>query len=199
MTRANLKPALDRLAGKTYTDADDNLLGCVYRADETRKYYAVDIDAIADLAERLDRNDADAYSRWCAEDGYTEGFVSEDEAALDAGWIDDPEYDVKVLVRSVAEFPGDDDIETDPLSAYIGVDVMVDGSRYSVGTMVGVRESEQGSCRASGAGVRPFCDTWQIESSDTNELPGRLMRNAVLAALHDSRHELWTAVELERE
>ncbi len=96
MTNAQLTQAINKLDGQTYEDSDGDLLGVVYFAAETRRYYAVDVDQLIDLAARLRRGDTDAYSRWCAEDGYSgDGHVTEDEAALVAGWTE-PVYPLPI-------------------------------------------------------------------------------------------------------
>jgi hypothetical protein len=77
------------IRGSAAFDEEGNaVLGAVYFADETSLYYAVDIDQIKNLLERYQANEEGAYSRWCAEDGYTEyQGSSEEKAAKRAGWV----------------------------------------------------------------------------------------------------------------
>jgi hypothetical protein len=52
----------------------------VYFADETRRWYVVDSGDMADLSERLDREEPDAYSLWCA---------ATDSREMPEGWTPD--------------------------------------------------------------------------------------------------------------
>lgn len=83
-----LQQAIDKLGGQVYVDEAGDIAGVVYRADETGLYYAVDLDQIEGLAARLAADESDAYSLWCAGEGYTEGYRSEERAARKAGLID---------------------------------------------------------------------------------------------------------------
>jgi hypothetical protein len=60
-TENELQNAIDLLSAIALTDGE-----YAYFADETRRWYVVDSGEIADLSERLDREEQDAYSRWCA-------------------------------------------------------------------------------------------------------------------------------------
>lgn len=87
MSEIDLTAALALLDGVEYRDGDDNsLTGVVYYAAETRRYYAVDVQAVEDLAARLEHGDPEAYSRWCAEEGSADGYPTADEAATAVGW-----------------------------------------------------------------------------------------------------------------
>lgn len=87
------------------------------------------------------------------------------------------------------EWLGDEE-EPDDLSAYVQVEVTVDGKSVTVGTMIGVPESQQGQCRASGAGVRPFLSAWCVDDSDLEGVP-RDRRDDVRAELANVASRLW--------
>lgn len=80
----DITPALDKLDGRVYVDDAGHIAGFVYYASETRRYYAVDLSQIEGLAARLAAGEPDAYSLWCAAEGYAgDGFSTAAEAALD--------------------------------------------------------------------------------------------------------------------
>lgn len=78
----------------------------------------------------------------------------------------------------------------DSLCYYVEVDVAVDEITYTVCTMVGARESEHGSVRASGSGVKPFCDAWQVVYEDLHQVPNAL-KESVRNALVTNSYELF--------
>lgn len=83
-----------------------------------------------------------------------------------------------------------------PLDRYVGVDVLIDERRYTVGCCIGIPESMQGSARASGAGPTfgngPH--VWWSQDADTNGIPNGV-ENAVLEALRREAGRLWAEVE----
>ena len=95
----DLTAALALLDGVEYRDGDDNsLTGVVYYAAETRRYYAVDVQAVEDLAARLERGDPEAYSLWCAETGYADPYRTAAQAATAEGWLEEEEEESKDAV-----------------------------------------------------------------------------------------------------
>lgn len=56
----------------------------IYYADETREYYLVDEEQLESLGDRILRGETEAYSRWCAEEGYSEEGYRTEEEAVDA-------------------------------------------------------------------------------------------------------------------
>lgn len=157
--------------------------GVRYYADETSSHWIASEDDVATLGAALlsGATMADAYSIWCASS----------DAVEDAANVS-----VVVDVSSLAVFtPDDDDDEAslDPLSYYVSVSVAVDGGEpVTVGTMVGARDSDHGSVRASGAGVRPYCGAWQVDASDMESVPA-YARDAVLEALEAQAWALYCA------
>lgn len=158
----------------------------IYLAEETGEMYVADRGEMAELGAAIlavGTAGTDAYSLWCQ----------------GAGREADPHevmqlYDVaigSVLSEDISETPDD-------LAAYISVRVTIEGIPYQVGTMVGVPESLWGTVVAAGCGVRPHCDTWQVDSSDLDSLP-RWAREAVRVSLYEARHRLWSEVESLRE
>lgn len=87
--RYQITSAIDKLDGRVYVDDAGDIAGLVYYAAETRRYYAVDLSQIEGLAARLAAEEPDAYSLWCASEGYAgDGFSTEEEAALDADLVE---------------------------------------------------------------------------------------------------------------
>lgn len=80
-----MKTAIELLGASQFVAGNGRTQGCVYYAAETRLYYAVTAERLADLQDLLDRKVPDAYSLWCA-DGVERGFATEAEAAASAGW-----------------------------------------------------------------------------------------------------------------
>lgn len=78
-----------------------------------------------------------------------------------------------IVVGSVVEIFTADDERPDPdaLDYYVAVTVTVAGVEHRVGVCVGARESDHGSLRASGAGVKPYCTAWWVDPSDHASLP----------------------------
>lgn len=108
---------------------------------------------------------------------------------------DEPAPVVEVDVDSIeVHWPEDDDgrevRDPEALSHYIGVDVVIDGERVTVGCMVGAEDYQHGTIRASGAGVRPFCSAWWADASDHHDVPAGA-RDAVLKALDDASWDLY--------
>ncbi len=89
----------------------------------------------------------------------------------------------------VQEWTGDDG-ESYDLMAYIQVQATLDGRPITLGTMVGVPEAEQGTCRAAGSGVRPFLSTWWADSSDWQDVPAD-RREEAEGALFAAARRLW--------
>ncbi len=100
-----------------------------------------------------------------------------------------------ITIGSVRREHVGEDCERDELSAYVAVDIVVDGAAHRVGTMVGVRPSNQGSARASGCGASgAYLATWQEGRSDLEGLTDE-QREAVTTALYEARARLWSEVE----
>lgn len=78
------------------------------------------------------------------------------------------------------------------LDAYVQVRVKIDGVAETVACGIGIRESEQGSARASGCGVRlgNGPDAWWVDESDHQDVPIGL-RDAMLEALDAVAMTLW--------
>lgn len=79
-----MKTATDLLNANLYY-RKRRFAGATYYAFETRQWYAVTAERLADLQDLLTRGVPDAYSLWCA-DGVERGFATEAEAAASAGW-----------------------------------------------------------------------------------------------------------------
>lgn len=106
---------------------------------------------------------------------------------------------MKIKVGSVTEeFVGDE--KPSDLDAYVAVDVTLNGKGYSVGCSIGIRPSEQGLARASGAlstyGGGP--DAWWEDAADRADLPDGC-EDEVLEALNKAAPRLWNEVEELRE
>ena len=78
------------------------------------------------------------------------------------------EVDETITVLGLGQrFDLPDDAEVDEDMEWYGtVTVRIGTVLYDVGAVIGVRESDRGSCRASGAGVRPFLTAWYNDRSD---------------------------------
>lgn len=85
------------------------------------------------------------------------------------------------------------------LHAYLSVEVLLGEERHQVGVCVGIRESEQGSARASGCGISygggPVA--WWVDSSDHHAIPEGL-KDAVLEALNEHARRIWDEAERRR-
>ncbi len=97
-----------------------------------------------------------------------------------------------IVVGDVLELHTADDERPDPeaLSYYVAVRVTIAGTDCRVGVCVGARESDHGSVRASGAGVRPYCTAWWVDASDWDDLPGG-WRDAVEGELQAAARRLY--------
>ncbi|MDT7834945.1 hypothetical protein [Aquabacterium sp. OR-4] len=64
-----INAALPHLPSATLAyDSDGDLAGVVYFADETRRHYAADVDALRALIEVVkDTHGKDSYSIWCSQ------------------------------------------------------------------------------------------------------------------------------------
>jgi hypothetical protein len=73
-----------------------------------------------------------------------------------------------IIIEGVGEpFDLPDDASSDPEMEWYGtVRVNIDDVVYGVGVVLGVRESDRDSCRASGGSVRPFLSAWYADASD---------------------------------
>ena len=110
-------------------------------------------------------------------------------------WAVELEPAPAIVVGSVTREHGDEPEDRDEMSAYVAVDVTIGGEAYSVGTMVGVRPSNQGSARASGCYASgAYLATWSDERGDRDSLPA-WSREPVAAALYGARRRLWAEVE----
>lgn len=102
----------------------------------------------------------------------------------------------------IGECPLADEILVDPesLSAYIHVHAKFDGRSITVSCMLGLRESDWGSARASGCGVTfgngPH--VWWEDRSDWSDVP-KWAADELLDALRGSAKRLWSSVALERQ
>lgn len=94
-----------------------------------------------------------------------------------------PISDIPAVGHVVEVYP-DCDGEPQPadaLSYYCSVEVTIDGETHQVGVSVGARDSDHGSIRAAGCGVRPYCTAWWEDASDWDRLP-----MGVVAAVEDA-------------
>ena len=68
-------------------DEDGDLAGVVYFADETRRYYAADLDALRSLIEVVkDTHGHDSYSIWCSQTVPDAEGASEDDVMAEMDW-----------------------------------------------------------------------------------------------------------------
>jgi hypothetical protein len=99
---------------------------------------------------------------------------------------------IKNVIEEYVTESDDGELQCHDLDAYVAVEVVVDGQRAQVGCGIGVRESEQGSARASGCmatyGGGPTA--WWVDSSDYAAIPAA-RRSAVLDALCAAAPRLW--------
>ena len=123
--------------------------------------------------------------RDCIEDEGTETYESDDGIAT-------------VSIGSVIQEWTPDEGEISDLMAYIQVAATLDGKDITLGTMIGVPESQHGTCRAAGGGVRPFLSTWWADASDWQDVPSD-HREAVEEALAEAASSLWRQVQAFRE
>lgn len=98
-----------------------------------------------------------------------------------------------ITVGSIVKSYDDADSPSD-MQHYVGVRVEIDGVPHDVACVVGVPDSDIGSCRASGAGVRPYLTTWWCDSSDHDALLPEQVE-AVEDALLKTRARLWREAE----
>jgi hypothetical protein len=105
---------------------------------------------------------------------------------------DSHEIEIGDVVEEYTTEDDDGDTVYPELDAYVQVRVKIDGARETVACGLGIRESEQGSARASGCGVRlgNGPDAWWVDSSDHQGVPEAL-REAVLEALDGDALSLW--------
>jgi hypothetical protein len=94
--------------------------------------------------------------------------------------------DLKIEIGDVAEEFYADEAELSDLKAYVAVDVTVDRKEMRVGTVVGVPDYHEGTCRAAGGGVRPFCSAWWADASDHQDVPSALLERIEWALKDES-------------
>ena len=135
--------------------------------------------------------DATGWTRGDAQGAIEAGIVGLDGSTYDADDVRLVRGPITVEVGEIAEVHGSYPDE-EPLCHYIALDVTVDGVERRVGVMVGARESDHGSVRASGAGVRPFCSAWWADASDRSTLDEE-EREAVESALINASYSLYCA------
>lgn len=162
---------------------EDDVL--VYRAAETGDYYALTEDEAAEYgAAVLSGLGQAAYSLWCASSG-REATTAEVLAVAD------------VKIGDATEDDGDGDSDPPRWNAYVTVPVTINGERYSVSVMVGVREADWGTVEACGDD-RGFVDAWWADTSDWANLPSAQMAEAVLTRIVAQSRRIWRAVESAR-
>jgi len=78
----------------------------------TREWWRVDADAMADLGERLDRGDRDAYSLWCAESSAeSEADSAKDEAVEVCAYCQAPVVEATYCSARCRNMDMDPDVE----------------------------------------------------------------------------------------
>lgn len=85
-----------------------------------------------------------------------------------------------------------DEGEADPMQAYIQVAATLDGTPITLGVVVGVPDSDKGSCQASGSGVRPYLRTLWADASDWQDVPSD-RREEAEEAMSAATRRLWAA------
>jgi len=106
--------------------------------------------------------------------------------------------DLLEYVRVTEEWRDQDangeDLPPNEYNGYVSVDIRVDGVRRSVGTMVGAHDSDHGSIRAAGCGVRPYLSTWFEDPSDWQSV-GKELQPAVAELLARNANQIWNELE----
>lgn len=160
-------------------------------AEEGGGWYVIDPDEMATLGAGYLDEASDHYSIWCAGNGR--------EATTD-----DLADVLDVVVEWTEEYVSDDG-EAHELCAYLALDVTVDapnlgegGTTYRAAAMVGALESDWGSIRASGAGVRPYATAWWADASDHETVPSQL-KDLVLRAIKEEALKLFNGAVAARE
>lgn len=91
------------------------------------------------------------------------------------------------------EFEVPSDCEQDKYLEWYGVVLVEIGDkRYEVGAVIGVPESERGTCRAAQSGVSTYLSAWYADSSDWSAVgvPQELAPR-VIAEIWRRRSSLW--------
>jgi hypothetical protein len=134
-------------------------------------------------------------ARWVYEQDDLDEIRSADPSLL----VVVPEIVIKVLGTG-SEFDLPDEAQQDTDMEWYGtVEVEIGGVVYQVGAVIGVPESERGTCRAAGAGVRPHLTAWYADGSDWSCAPAsgggaglpQALASDVIAAIAANARRLW--------
>lgn len=100
-------------------------------------------------------------------------------------------HEIVIDGESIDPFDGE---PTNPYNCYCQLYLTLDGERLCIGAMIGARDSDHGTIKASGAGiVRALCDVWFIDESDHQDVPD-FAKEAVEEALTKHSWKLWHLV-----
>lgn len=80
---------------------------------------------------------------------------------------------------------------------YLCLDIKIDDKEYRVGCMVGAMEWTHGTVKASGAGIRPFCNAWWLDRSDYHSLDADMVQ-PILELLSKNSYKLFCMADLKQ-
>lgn len=169
MVTRDLTPAIGFVAAKPAPDGE----GWIYYAAETREWFRVTADDLAQLVDLLESGDPDerrdAYSLWCA-DTSCELYVPP----------------ITVLGLGGEDWTDAGDPEEAEWTRYGTVRVQVGDDVYDVGCVLGVPEYLRGTAIAAGGDtITPYLDAWYADRSDWGSAPRNGAQDGLAAYLAD--------------